>query len=64
METKKSLVQCLQVIANVMSNVDNSDTIPNLSIIRDTVIKNLVDQILNSNSLTDYVYYQALVYFM
>lgn len=47
-----------------MSNVENSDTIPNLSIIRDTVIKNLVDQILNSNSLTDYIYYQVLTSFM
>lgn len=47
-----------------MGNVENSDTIPNLSIIRDTVIKNLVDQILNSNALSEYIYYQVLAVFM
>lgn len=57
-------MQCLEILANVMINVKNSDTIPNLSIIRDTVIKNLVDQILNSSSLSDYIYYQVLVVFM
>lgn len=64
METKRSLVKCLQVLANVMSNVENSDTIPNLAIIRDTVIKNQVDQIINSNSLSEYIYYQVLTTFM
>lgn len=47
-----------------MSNVENSDTIPNLPIIRDTVIKNLVDQIVHSSSLSDFIYYQVLVSFM
>ncbi|XP_060857162.1 maestro heat-like repeat-containing protein family member 1 isoform X1 [Metopolophium dirhodum] len=60
LETKKSLVECLQVLANVMSNVEISDTIPNLAIIRDTVIKNLVNQIVNSNLISDYIYYQVL----
>lgn len=64
METKKSLVQCLEVLANVMSNVENSDTIPNLAIIRDTIIKTLVEQILNSSMLSDYIYYQVLASFM
>lgn len=64
METKRSLVECLQVLANVMSNVENSDTIPNLAIIRDTVIKNLVDQILNMNSLSDSIYFHVLASFM
>jgi len=58
------LVQCLDVLANVMHDVENSDTIPNLAIIRDTVIKSLVDQILNSSSLSDYIYYQVLASFM
>lgn len=47
-----------------MSNVENSDTIPNLAIIRDTVIKNMVDQILNMNSLSDYIFFQVLASFM
>lgn len=47
-----------------MSTVENSDTIPNLAIIRDTIIKNLVDQIINSTSLSDYIYYQVLASFM
>lgn len=64
LETKKSLVECLQVLANVMSNVEISDTIPNLAIIRDTVIKNLVNQIVNSNSISDYIYYQVLASYM
>jgi len=64
LETKKSLVECLQVLANVMSNVEISDTIPNLAIIRDTVIKNLVHQIVNSNSISDYIYYQVLSSYM
>lgn len=57
-------MQCLEILAKAMSNVENSDTIPNLSIIRDTVIKNLIEQILNSNSLSDYIYYQVLTSFM
>lgn len=64
METKISLVQCLQVLADVMSNVEIGDTIPNLAIIRDTVIKNLVHQIVNSNLLSDYIYYQVLASYM
>jgi len=48
-----------------MSNVENSDSIPSFSTInRNTVIKNLVDQILNANSLSDYIYYRVLAFFM
>lgn len=47
-----------------MGNVENSDTIPSLAIIRDTVIKSLVHQIINSNLLSDYIYYQVLASFM
>jgi len=47
-----------------MSNVEIGDTIPNLAIIRDTVIKNLVHQIVNSNLLSDYIYYQVLASYM
>lgn len=47
-----------------MSKVESSDIIPNLSIIRDTAIKTLVDQIINSNSLSEYLYYQVLASFM
>lgn len=55
---------CLEVIADVMGTVEDSDTIPNLSIIRDTVIKNLVNQIINSSMITDYMYYQVLACYM
>ncbi|VVC45111.1 Armadillo-type fold,Armadillo-like helical [Cinara cedri] len=60
LDNKKSLVLCLEVIAEVLSKVENSDSIPNISIIREHVIKSLVNQIVNSSMLTDFMYYRVL----
>ncbi|XP_050426216.1 maestro heat-like repeat-containing protein family member 1 [Adelges cooleyi] len=60
LDTKKLLIKCLGNVAELTGKVDNSDTVPNLTIIRDTVIKMLVEQITNYSSLTDTLYYQVL----
>ncbi|XP_050527458.1 maestro heat-like repeat-containing protein family member 1 isoform X2 [Daktulosphaira vitifoliae] len=64
LETKKSLVQCLGYFTEIMGKVENSDTIPNLNIIRDIVIKILVEQISNFSTLVDYIYYEVLCSFI